>query len=136
MRRARIKAVANLSAARRPAAKSSAESEGTGEKPCDSENSSISQGNTADSSLDPTQAVPIAAVESKNHSPYDEIAQQQNDVGSQPLPERTTTFKTPLQLPRNDCELSVPTNADKFKRFKIAPRLKTSRQSVPKAHVN
>ena len=68
------------------------------------------------------------------------------DVASKELRETTTlsnepaTFKTPLQMPRveNDSpgtSAQASTSSNKFRRFKIAPRLNTSR-SVTKFQVN
>lgn len=137
MRRARIKAVANLSA-RRPAVKSSTETEVALEKPCDTEDLSTPKENVIDCLS--TGADPINAVESKSQSSSDAIAEQQNEIDgqlppppSERTPTTTTTFKTPLLMPRNDCE-QVPAN-DKAKHFKTVPRLNAPRQSVPKANV-
>lgn len=136
MRRARIKAVANLSTARRPAAKTTY-NENT-EKPCDAGNQMIASGeNAADSSLDVAKNVPIDAAENKDPEPDHEISRAHNQNENQQVSPVPTTFKTPLQIPRNDHTgpaTSQP-SADKSRRFKIAPRLNVSRSVVVKSHV-
>lgn len=137
MRRARIKAVANLSA-RRPAVKP-AESENT-EKPCETVSSSIPAEKVVNSLLDLKEAVPLVATENIVPNPDQKVVRGPNhdENHQQVAPEQTITFKAPLQMPRNEHSVSssIPQSSDKFRRFKIAPRLNTSRSVIAKSHVS
>lgn len=136
MRRARIKAVANLSTARRPAVKAAGTHNENAEKPCDAGSHLISiVESAANSSLNQEDNVPISATESQDPvSDHERIRKHQD--GNQQISQVPTTFKTPLQMPRNDhCGLASSQSADKSRRFKIAPRLNASRSVVAKARV-
>lgn len=124
MRRARIKAVANLSAARRSAAKTNNEST---EKACYLDATS--------SSLNLMANVPMVIAKNDDLKIAHDLNREHSQEGNQHS--APTTFKTPLQIPRNDhCGSgSSQQNADKSRRFKIAPRFNASRSVVAKSHV-
>lgn len=135
MRRARIKAVANLSA-RRPATKA-ADGENN-EKPCEIRNSSISAVDAANSSLDLQEAVPVGEPEKTDPlSDHKTVREQSRDENHQQVAPEQTTFKTPLQMPRSESSASssLQQSSDKFRRYKVAPRLNATRPSVAKSHV-
>lgn len=148
MRRARIKPVANLSAARRPINKSTSAAEGKEEldKKQNEKIESVPQQSPRDDNVtikDKIEDVPsvdeLAKSSSENveKSADDEI--QRDKIESaisqseslSPIKDETATFKTPMQLPRNEADTigssSNHSSANKFKRFKLAPRLNASR---------
>lgn len=167
MRRSRIKVTANLSATRRPANKSSGDSQNAttngGESTNDDVNSQHQQITTDEVSLpqsvdlkSPTESKKndCASILSENSSSLNEKSFEVDPVAAGNDPNVITkdsqevtshsnepvTFKTPLQMPRAENDSSgisaqASTSSNKFRRFKIAPRLNTSR-NVTKFQVN
>jgi hypothetical protein len=169
-RRARIKAVVNLSSSRRAAKVNSENVKGekseveeskkkSSEKEIAESTNKLSQSPLESSSAD-SQSTSATYHDDKNKSSESDAAKL-NEKSKQPdpavlsrsedklssknelsnlVPDEPTTFKTPLQLPRAaDNEMagtsSSQSNANKFKRFKMAPRL-TAPRNVPKVHVS
>lgn len=166
-RRARIKAVANLSTSRRPANKNNS---GIGAKNETEKSEAIveitQEGNdsidTIQSSV-PNVASSVGAEHKDDARVATEISSEINKKSLDQDPaeqaetnhkvpnhsedhttshDESATFKTPLQMPRTDNEpagssssLSSQPSGNKFRRFKIAPRLNASR-NVFKAQVS
>ena len=163
MRRSRIKVTANLSTTRRSTNKSSGDSQNSttngGESTNDDVNSQQQQKPTDE--IPHPQSVDLklqseskkndcASILSENSSSLNEAepvaAENDPNVIAKDSHEVTThsnepaTFKTPLQMPRAESDSSgssaqASTSSNKFRRFKIAPRLNTSR-NVTKFQVN
>lgn len=162
MRRARIKPIANLAATRRSANKSNSDSQTPAkEKDIQSqkseENDLVAQSNLelVASSSQPDVSVSISSQlhelgkeeEKLNEKVLEvdpavvNIAEKKPTTGleqSLTSQDEPSTFKTPLHMPRaeNDSSISLisQSSANKFRRFKVAPRLNTSR-NVPKVQV-
>lgn len=156
MRRARIKAVANLSASRRPVGKVTVDSQKENSEDQKKEENKCSE--TDHATEDPPQATesdhtnsnitPVSVeTASSGNDAIAKISDAQNyhKVSNQSetatLSERhtdeTATFKTPMQIPKCESESSSSAanqSARKFKRSKVAPRLNASR-NVPKVQV-
>lgn len=166
LRRARIKVAANLSTQRRSGNKNSSETQNATKdniqksKENDansqpehekSEASSQSTVISSQSSIESFQQDDISSVD-KNEEKLNEKSLELNPAENEATEKRlsysvelpiaqldkSSTFKTPLQMPRAEIDSSVPSasqsSGNKFRRFKIAPRLNTSR-NVPKVQV-
>lgn len=165
MRRARIKVTANLSASRRTANKTSVDTQNaskeidneitkTQENDVNSQSQSettagLSQIHSIDvkSSIDTTlndcasnhdENFPKLTEKSTEARPATpESAQKKLTSDIEARPDESSTFKTPMQMPRAEIDSSgtlsssqPSTSSNKFRRFKIAPRLNTSRNVV------
>lgn len=157
-RRARIKAVANLSTSRRPANKNNSEIGVKNETEKSGTIAEITQ--EGKDSVDATQSsVPNVTSVKGEHKDDARVATEissginEKSLDQDPAEQAETnykvpnhsedhtsshdesaTFKTPLQMPRTDNEpagssssLSSQPSGNKFRRFKIAPRLNASR---------
>lgn len=151
-RRARIKAIANLSASRRTASKNSTEiSKKTSEIESDDSGTKDEEikvpgshthedlsGSSSSSKLSPSQICATPTIDEKIST--QQIEQSEKDQKLSPnqqstfLQNEAATFKTPLQIPRNESEASGSShpvsNATKIRRLKIAPRLNASRSAL------
>ena len=150
-RRARIKAVANLSASRKNTNKSSTEiSKKTSEIEIDDPTKIDLQKRSSDDLPETSQHISLSSNvspqkiniiqdlgvevsnESEAHETFREtISSQQNMEKDQPvsLKNENATFKAPLKMPRNESETSG-SNVNKNRRLKVAPRLNALRNVV------
>lgn len=162
MRRARIKPVANLAATRRSASKCSSDAL-TPAKEKDiqsqkSEQNDVVAQSDLELSAGPSQPDVSASVSSQlNDSAIEEEKVSEKVLEVDPAAVASTekkpttglehsltsqdepsTFKTPLQMPRAESDSSISSasqsSVNKFRRFKVAPRLNTLR-NVPKVQV-
>lgn len=167
-RRARIKAVANLSASRRTTAKASSETQNkTIENDSESHKSQV---NEVEQEVNAQIALSVSLSSSVSPSSTDVIQKIDENVSADDLhvkekklestlvkledtkpnvasniekqviaQDESATFKTPQQMHRSESEPSGSatshSTANKFRRFKMAPRLNTSR-NVAKAPVS
>lgn len=155
-RRPRIKAVANLSASRRAANKNNPDSQTKTSNESEKSNEYAKiEHNTSVIELTATQECEQQCDSSQessklgsvvNEKLLEPLAQSETELKiSQQIETKTpsqddpSTFKTPPQMPRNEKEptgtSTSHSNANKFRKFKIAPRL-TAPRNVTKSQVS
>jgi hypothetical protein len=141
-RRARIKAVANLSSTRRAATKTKTESRSDPIASSQEPDTLAQIGSTSeDVDLDKTVPLPNPALQNSPRKAADATRNYKVEIEATPKAEQISTnaslphqvlskqecnaFKAPLQMPRIENDANLPSHQlpGKIRRFKIAPRL-------------